>query len=160
MIMHQGANNRVIKMSKKRNRQDDIFEAYEKTPKPAEGANAYRRMFEAGASWADRFPYWKTNTPKPRYDTRTNLPVLYLCKCLSLDMTHGYRYTYRIGFITRNEQWNINEAAGMLRVVAYMDIISDESETALIADIERNEQYFVDKAVGEIAKQKEGTDKK
>lgn len=102
------------------------------------------KIFQKGAKWADKNPNWiEDSIPQPELDKETGFPRLYLCKCLSLDMTFGFRYTYRIGFVTSDRQWNIDKAGGMLRVCAYMNIHADESEEAMTKDIKKHEDKFV-----------------
>lgn len=88
--------------------------------------------FEAGAKWADYNPHWRTDFPKYE-ENQYGLPKLRLCQCLSLDMTFGYRYTYRVGFITKDNKWNIEQYHGMT-VVRWMDIFCNESDSQLIQE--------------------------
>lgn len=46
---------------------------------------------------------WKTNIPK-QTENQYGLPKLYLCQLLALDAAFGYRYTYNIGFITKENK--------------------------------------------------------
>ena len=86
--------------------------------------------FEAGAKWADFNPNWKEGYPQVE-ENKYGLPKLYLCQILTLDMTFGYRYSYRVGFINELGKWNI-EREGFIKVVRYMDIYCDESDSQLI----------------------------
>jgi len=86
--------------------------------------------FEAGAKWADFNPNWKEGYPQIE-ENKYGLPKLYLCQILILDMTFGYRYSYRVGFINEFGKWNI-EREGFIKVVRYMDIYCDESDSQLI----------------------------
>ena len=86
--------------------------------------------FEAGAKWADYNPDWKEGYPQIE-ENKYGLPKLYLCQILILDMTFGYRYSYRVGFINEEGKWNI-EREGFIKVVRYMDIYCDESDSQLI----------------------------
>ena len=86
--------------------------------------------FEAGAKWADFNPNWQEGTPK-KENNQYGLPKLYLCQILILDMTFGYRYSYRIGFINDDGKWNIDRK-GFIKVMRYMEIYADESESQLI----------------------------
>lgn len=81
---------------------------------------------------------WKEGIPKPQ-SLPNGLPKLYLCQCLALDATFGYRYTYRVGFVTKEKKekkWNIQQSE-FFRVIRYMEVVADESDGNLIADIER-----------------------
>lgn len=86
--------------------------------------------FEGGAKWADYHPDWKEGYPQIE-ENKYGLPRLYLCQILILDMSFGYRYSYRVGFITEEGKWNI-ERKGFIKVVRYMDIYADESDSQLI----------------------------
>ena len=86
--------------------------------------------FEAGAKWADFNPNWKEGYPQVE-ENKYGLPKLYLCQILILDMSFGYRYSYRVGFITEEGKWNI-EREGFIKVVRYMDIYCDESDSQLL----------------------------
>ena len=90
--------------------------------------------FEAGVKWADYHPDWKEDTPK-RKKLENGLPKLYFCQILTLDMTFGYRYSYRVGFINNEGKWNIENP--MTKVMRYMDIYCNESETQLLTDIQK-----------------------
>ena len=57
-------------------------------------------FFAMGAKWSEYHPNWKEDMPK-RSENENGLPKLYLCQILTLDMTFGYRYSYRVGFITK-----------------------------------------------------------
>ena len=87
--------------------------------------------FETGAKWADYHPYWQEGIPKPELN-QYGLPKLYLCQILTLDMTFGYRYSYRIGFVTLEgkPRWNCENSN--TKVMRYMDIYCDESNSQLI----------------------------
>ena len=56
--------------------------------------------FESGVKWADFNPNWREDIPK-KEENQYGLPKLYLCQILTLDMTFGYRYSYRVGFINK-----------------------------------------------------------
>lgn len=114
-------------------------------------SNDVSKYFEKGAKWADKNPYWIiSSVPQPELDKETGLPKLYLCKCLSLNMNYGWSYTYRIGFVTSDRQWNIDKAGGMLKVVAYMNIKSNESQDVLLKDIKQYEDWFANNAAKSI----------
>ena len=85
--------------------------------------------FEAGAKWADYNPDWKEGYPQ-REENKYGLPRLYLCQILTLDMTFGYRYSYRVGFINSEGHWNIENTN--TKVTRYMEIYCDESDSQLI----------------------------
>ena len=99
---------------------------------------------------------WKTGgAPKayaytPSNDDTVKLPRLFLCKCLTLDSVFGYKYTYRIGFVTKDKQWNIDKMDGLIKVVAYQFIEADESDEQLMKDIKKYEHLFVDKVVDSL----------
>ena len=86
--------------------------------------------FEAGAKWADYHPNWKEGIPSIE-ENQYGLPKLYLCQILILDMTFGYRYSYRVGFINDDGNWNI-EKKGFIKVTRYLDIYCDETQDQLI----------------------------
>lgn len=86
--------------------------------------------FEAGAKWADFNPNWKEGYPQ-KEENKYGLPKLYLCQILILDMTFGYRYSYRVGFINEEGKWNI-ERENFIKVTRYLDIFCDESDSQLI----------------------------
>ena len=46
-------------------------------------------------------------------------------------MTFGYRYSYRVGFITEQGKWNLEQYQNV-KVTRYMNIYCDESESQLI----------------------------
>ena len=46
-------------------------------------------------------------------------------------MAFGYRYSYRVGFITENGKWNLEQYQNV-KVTRYMNIYCDESESQLI----------------------------
>ena len=88
--------------------------------------------FAMGVKWADYHPNWKKDKPK-RSENDNGLPKLYLCQIITLDMTFGWRYSYRIGFINDEGNWNINNSN--TKVVRYMDINCNETFEQLIEDI-------------------------
>lgn len=91
--------------------------------------------FAMGVKWADYHPNWKED--KPKYEELDNgLPKLYFCQILTLDMTFGYRYSYRVGFINKEGDWNI-ERKGSTKVIRYLEIYGPESKTNLLKDIEK-----------------------
>jgi len=92
--------------------------------------------FEVGAKWADFHPYWKEDLPEYEED-KNGLPKLYLCQILISDMTFGYRYSYRVGFINKENKWNIENSN--TKVTRYLEIFCDDNETKLINDIEKFE---------------------
>jgi hypothetical protein len=110
-------------MNKRKNRQEQIRNAAEYT------SAKNKESFEAGAKWADYHPNWKEGIPKPSMN-QYGLPKLYLCQILTLDMTFGYRYSYRIGFVSHNNVWNIENT--LTHVTRYMEIFCDESDSQLI----------------------------
>lgn len=111
-------------MNKRKQRQEDIRNA----AKYCKDDNV--TSFESGAKWADYHPYWKEGYPKIE-ENKYGLPRLYLCQILTLDMTFGYRYSYRVGFITEEGKWNLEQYHNV-KVTRYMDIYCDESESQLI----------------------------
>lgn len=111
-------------MNKRKQRQEDI----RNTAKYCKDDNV--TSFESGAKWADYHPYWKEGYPKIE-ENKYGLPRLYLCQILTLDMTFGYRYSYRVGFITEEGKWNLEQYHNV-KVTRYMDIYCDESESQLI----------------------------
>ena len=110
-------------MNKRKQRQEQIRNAAEYTS--AKNVES----FEAGAKWADFNPYWKEDIPK-KEKNQYGLPKLYLCQILTLDMTFGYRYSYRVGFINSEGKWNIENT--LTHVTRYMEIFCDESDSQLI----------------------------
>ena len=86
--------------------------------------------FEQGAKWADWHPDWKEGTPEPSTN-KNGLPTLYLCQILTLDMTFGYRYSYRVGFVNNEGKWNV-DVDGMTKVMRYMDINANESDSQML----------------------------
>lgn len=80
--------------------------------------------FEAGAKWADYHPYWQVGIPKQE-ENQYGLPKLYLCQILTLDMTFGYRYSYRVGFVTKDKKWNVENSN--TKVTRYMEIFCNET---------------------------------
>ena len=111
-------------MNKRKNRQEQIRAAAKYTE--AKDTTS----FEGGAKWADYNPNWQEGYPQ-REENKYGLPRLYLCQILTLDMTFGYRYSYRVGFINEEGKWNI-EREGFIKVVRYMNIYADESDSQLI----------------------------
>ena len=85
--------------------------------------------FESGIKWADFNPDWKEDIPKQE-ENQYGLPKLYLCQILTLDMTFGYRYSYRVGFINKEGKWNIENSN--TKVTRYLDIYCLESMDQLI----------------------------
>ena len=110
-------------MNKRKNRQEQIRAAAKYTS--AENIES----FESGAKWADYNPNWQEGYPK-KEQNQYGLPKLYLCQILTLDMTFGYRYSYRVGFINAAGKWNIENT--LTKVVRYMDIYCNESDSQLI----------------------------
>ena len=93
--------------------------------------------FAMGVKWADYHPNWKEDMPK-QSTYENGLPKLYLCQILTLDMTFGFRYSYRIGFINDKGQWNIDRDT-FIKVVRYMDIFNDND---IYKDIEKYKDFF------------------
>ena len=87
--------------NKRKNRQDYIRKAAKYTKNVKDVVS-----FEAGAKWADYHPNWLEDLPKYK-ELENGLPKIYLCQVLCCDMTFGFRYSYRIGFITPEGKWNI-----------------------------------------------------
>lgn len=138
--------------NKRKNRQDHIREAAKYTKNVQNVVS-----FEAGAKWADYHPYWREDMPKPSTNDKDGLPKLYLCQILTVDMTFGYRYSYRIGFVTPECKWNIEQYGKMTKVVRWMNIYGNESESILLQDIEKYEDEFVKEATESIAKENQKT---
>ena len=136
-----------MEKNKHKNRQDEIREAAKYTK-----ACTNVPSFEAGAKWADYHPYWREDLPKEQKD-KDGIPKLYLCQILTVDMTFGYRYSYRIGFITDQGKWNIEQFGKMTKVVRYIDIYGKDSESQLLADIKLYEDEFVNEATKSIKKE-------
>ena len=111
-------------MNKRKQRQEDTRNA----AKYCKADNV--TSFESGAKWADYHPDWKEGYPQIEKN-KYGLPRLYLCQILTLDMAFGYRYSYRVGFITENGQWNLEQYKNV-KVTRYMNIYCDESESQLI----------------------------
>ena len=111
-------------MNKRKQRQECIRDA----AKYCKADNV--TSFESGAKWADYHPNWKEGYPQIEKN-KYGLPRLYLCQILTLDMAFGYRYSYRVGFITENGQWNLEQYKNV-KVTRYMNIYCDESESQLI----------------------------
>jgi hypothetical protein len=85
--------------------------------------------FELGVRWADFNPDWREDIPK--YEVNIyGLPKLYLCQILTLDPTFDYRYSYRVGFITKEGNWNINNPN--TKVMRYLEIFCEESMNKLV----------------------------
>lgn len=110
-------------MNKRKQRQEQIRNVAKELGKDIES-------FESGAKWADYHPNWKEGIPKPEMN-QYGLPKLYLCQILTLDMTFGYRYSYRIGFVSHNNVWNIENKL-LTHVTRYMEIFCDESDSQLL----------------------------
>lgn len=45
---------------------------------------------------------WQTGIP-PKSTNMYGLPKLYLCQTLNLDSAFGYRYSYQVGFVNKND---------------------------------------------------------
>lgn len=135
----------------RKNRQDEIRKASKYTKSIQNVAS-----FESGAKWADYHPYWREDLPKPTKD-KDGLPKLYLCQILMVDMTYGYRHSYRIGFITPEGKWNIEQYGKLTKVVRWMDIHGLDSESNLLADIQKYEDELVDEATRAIKKETKKT---
>lgn len=110
-------------MNKRKNRQEQIRAAAKYT------SAKNLESFEGGAKWADYNPNWQEGYPQ-REENKYGLPRLYLCQILTLDMTFGYRYSYRVGFINSEGHWNIENTN--TKVTRYMEIYCDESDSQLI----------------------------
>lgn len=95
--------------------------------------------FAMGVKWADYHPNWKEGIPQ-KSELENGLPTLYLCQILTLDMTFGYRYSYRVGFINKEGKWNVENT--LTKVTRYMDIHCNETDTQKINDIKKYEEYF------------------
>ena len=132
--------------NKRKNRQDQIRGA----AKYVKGAHDVV-SFEAGAKWADYHPYWREDLPKYEVD-ENGIPKLYLCQILTVDMARGYMHSYRIGFITREGKWNIEQYNQMTRVVRYLKIYGVDDESNLLADIKKYENDLVKEAANAIKK--------
>lgn len=119
-------------MNNRKQRQEDIRNAakyYKADSRPS---------FESGAKWADFNPNWKEDTPK-KEENQYGLPKLYLCQILTLDMTFGYRYSYRVGFINSEGKWNIENT--LTHVTRYLEIFCNETMDQLVQkDIPRFEK--------------------
>lgn len=87
------------------------------------------QSFESGVKWADFNPNWLEGIPK-KEENQYGLPKLYLCQILTLDMTFGYRYSYRVGFITKDHKWNIENYN--TKVTRYLEIFCNETMDQLI----------------------------
>ena len=85
--------------------------------------------FESGVKWADFNPNWREDIPK-KEENQYGLPKLYLCQILTLDMTFGYRYSYRVGFINKEGKWNIENSN--TKVTRYLEIFCNESMDQLV----------------------------
>lgn len=130
--------------NKRKNRQDQIRGA----AKYVKGAHDIV-SFEAGAKWADYHPYWREDLPKYEVD-KNGIPKLYLCQILAVDMTRGYIHSYRIGFVTQEGKWNIEQYNKMTRVVRWLEIHGLDSEQQLFEDIKKYEDGLVDEATNAI----------
>lgn len=80
--------------------------------------------FESGVKWADYHPNWQEGIPE-REENQYGLPKLYLCQILILDMTFGYRYSYRVGFVNKEKKWSVENSN--TKVTRYLEIFCDES---------------------------------
>lgn len=85
--------------------------------------------FESGVKWADFNPNWREDIPK-KEENQYGLPKLYLCQILTLDMTFGYRYSYRVGFINKEGKWNIENT--LTHVTRYLEIFCNETMDQLV----------------------------
>jgi hypothetical protein len=112
-------------MNKRKNRQEQIRDAAKYT------SAKNIESFEGGAKWADYHPYWQEGIPKPELN-QYGLPKLYLCQILTLDMTFGYRYSYRVGFVTLEDKPRWNCENSNTKVMRYLDIYCNESDSQLI----------------------------
>lgn len=133
-----------MEKNKRKNRQDEIREAAKYTK-----ACTNVPSFEAGAKWADYHPYWREDLPQ-KESNKDGLPKLYLCQILMVDMTFGYRYSYRIGFITDDGKWNIEQFGKLTKVVRWTEIYGKDSESQLLEDVKKYENEFINSAVDEI----------
>jgi len=132
----------------RKNRQDQIRESAKEIK-----ACTNIPSFEAGAKWADYHPYWREDLPKYEED-KNGLPKLYFCQVLTVDMTFGYRYSYRIGFITKDKNmWNIEQYGKLIKVTRWCEIHCDESENRMLEDIKIHEDSLVNKAVSQFKKE-------
>lgn len=111
-------------MNARKERQENIRTAAKYTK--AENTQS----FESGAKWADYHPNWQEGIPEPS-ENQYGLPKLYLCQILTLDMTFGYRYSYRVGFVTDSKKWNL-EQYNNVKVTRYLEIYCDETDSQLI----------------------------
>ena len=111
-------------MNKRKNRQEQIRAA----AKYCKAENI--QSFESGAKWADYHPDWKEGIPVKK-ENEYGLPMLYLCQILILDMTFGYRYSYRVGFITEDNKWNLEQYHNV-KVTRYLEIYANETYEQLI----------------------------
>jgi len=93
--------------------------------------------FGMGVKWADFHPNWKEDKPEAS-ENENGLPKLYLCQILTCDMTFGYRYSYRIGFINDEGNWSIER--DNCHVVRYLEIFCNESKEQLLNDIKNLEK--------------------
>lgn len=109
------------------------------TPDNAMAAACIARE-EAIKEFTSNNSIWKEGVPKRRQKNQYGLPKLYLCQVLTLDMTFGYRYTYRVGFVTDDKKWNLERDSFL--VTRYADIICDESMDTLMSDIEKYAKRF------------------
>ena len=111
-------------MNKRKQRQEDVRNA----AKYCKADNI--PSFESGAKWADYHPDWKEGVPTQK-ENQYGLPLLYLCQILTLDMTFGYRYSYRVGFITEQGKWNLEQYQNV-KVTRYLEIYANETTEQLI----------------------------
>ena len=110
-----------------------------KNDRLAEVAN---NSFYSGAAWADNNPYWIDGNDLPNKEyTPEGLPKLYLCQIMTLDATFGWRFSYRVGFITNDGKWNI-ETSSLTRVTKYMYINCDESDDTKIKYINEFNKFI------------------
>jgi hypothetical protein len=130
-------------MNKRKKRQEDIRAAAKYT------SAKNIESFELGAKWADYNPNWQEGYPK-KETNQYGLPKLYLCQILTLDMTFGYRYSYRVGFINAAGNWNVENT--LTKVTRYLDIYCDESDSQLI---QKDIPSFEEKESEEPEEQKE-----
>lgn len=107
-----------------------------------------------GARWADYHPWWREDKPKYEENEYDDLPKLRLCQVMILDMTYGWRYSYRVGFITRDGQWNIEaNSNNHIHVVRWMEIFGNETIEQKIEDIDKLNKKIVDDQLDDIRKE-------
>lgn len=80
-----------------------------------------------------------TNTPKAKFD-KDGMPKFYLCQIMIFDMSTGFKYSYRIGFITKEGYWNIEVANKFHKVTRYIPCECDKSD--LDSDFKKYGKYF------------------